>query len=153
MHLKAVVVLGFLSLWRSVVWASLVQDNSTFAGPLPSIHNPTSASTGSIEPVTSIFPHGTISTIRTAGSNITRAIFSNGPINTMNWPMIQDLQNLTTSLYNQSHTKVVILESANPSFFIAQLSPLHHLLDFRPVGQHMSKIPLLFILVLYLRIW
>lgn len=44
----------------------------------------------------------------------------------MNWPMIQDLQHLTTSLHNQSHTKVVILESANPSFFIAQLSLLDH---------------------------
>lgn len=119
MHLKAVVVLGFLSLWRFVVWASLVQDNSTFAGPIPSIHNPTSASTGSIEPVTSIFPHGTISTIRTPGSNITRAIFSNGPINIMNWPMIQDLQNLTTSLYNQSHTKSRDLGECKPKF-------LHH---------------------------
>ncbi|KAJ5910782.1 ClpP/crotonase [Penicillium subrubescens] len=126
MHLKSVVVVHFLSLWYSSTWASLVQDNSTFAGPIPSIHNPTSASIGSIEPVMSVLPHGTISTIRTPGSNITRAIFSNGPINIMNWPMIQDLQTFTVSLYNQSHTKVVILQSANPSFFIAQLSLLEH---------------------------
>lgn len=117
---------ALLATLLSQAWAS-VRDNSTFAGPIPSLDGDPSVTTGtSNAPITSTLPHGTISTIRTPGSNITRAIFDNGPINIMNWPMIQDLQHFTTSLRNQSHTKVVVFESANPSFFIAQLSLLEH---------------------------
>lgn len=74
------------------------------------------------QPVISTLPYGTIRTSRVG--NITRAVFDNGPINIMDWNMIRDLKTFTDSMKNQSHTKVVVFESANPSFFIAQLSLL-----------------------------
>ena len=91
--------------------------NGVFGAPIPAVPS----QTDSADPeTTSVLPFGTIKT--TTSGNITRATISNGPLNIMDWNMIQDLKTFTDSMKNQTHTKVVILQSSNPSFFIAQLS-------------------------------
>lgn len=107
---------------RAAPLGSGKQVNSTqvgFGTPIPSVPSQPDLQNA---PVTSTLPYGTIRTSRSG--NITRATFDNGPINIMNWDMIRDLKTFTDSMKNQSHTKVVVFESANPDFFIAQLSLL-----------------------------
>ncbi len=52
-------------------------------------------------------------------AGIARVTFDNGPINLMDMPMVMDLDRLSRQLENDPAVKVVILQSANPDFFIA----------------------------------
>jgi enoyl-CoA hydratase/carnithine racemase len=42
-----------------------------------------------------------------------------GPINLLDTPMIRDLDRVGRQLENDSNVRVVVLQSANPDFFIA----------------------------------
>lgn len=67
-------------------------------------------------------PQGTITTVQ--DGFIVRATMSNGDINVLDWKMLQDLTTLVDSLENNTSVKVVILESANPEFWISTFSLL-----------------------------
>lgn len=52
-------------------------------------------------------------------AGVARVTFDNGPINLMDMPMLGDLERVSRTLEADPAVKVVILQSANPDFFIA----------------------------------
>ncbi|KZF25315.1 ClpP/crotonase [Xylona heveae TC161] len=92
--------------------------------PVNNIHSLQRRDTNVTAPVNRTMPFGTIKTSQ--DGYIVRATFDHGPINIMDWSMVQDLATFVDSLKNDSSVKVVIFDSANPEFFIAQFSLLKH---------------------------
>lgn len=81
--------------------------------------------------------HGTITTKRT-GSVLTATI-DNPPINLCNWKFMSDFDSLLSSVTSGDGIKVLVVQSANPDFFVAHLDLLPR------SGKHSHDLPGLFI--------
>jgi enoyl-CoA hydratase/carnithine racemase len=68
--------------------------------------------------------HGTINTSRTG--TVLSASINNPPINLCNWKFMSDLNDILTEVASSDGIKVLVVESANPDFFVAHLDLMPH---------------------------
>lgn len=66
--------------------------------------------------------HGTINTSKT-GTVLTASI-NNPPINLCDWKFMSDLNDLLTDVASSGDIKILVVQSANPDFFVAHLDLL-----------------------------
>ena len=69
-------------------------------------------------------PHGTINTTRKGV--ILTATIDNPPINLCNWKFMADLNDLLDEIASSDELKILVVQSANPDFFVAHLDLLPH---------------------------
>ncbi|KAJ6103949.1 enoyl-CoA hydratase [Penicillium sp. IBT 16267x] len=68
--------------------------------------------------------HGTINTSKTG--TVLNASINNPPINLCDWQFMSDLNDLLTEVVSSGDIKILVVQSANPDFFVAHLDLLPH---------------------------
>jgi enoyl-CoA hydratase/carnithine racemase len=66
--------------------------------------------------------YDTITTLRTGA--VLTATINNAPINLCNWKFMFDFDLLLTSIKSSDEVKILVVQSANPNFFVAHLDLL-----------------------------
>lgn len=66
--------------------------------------------------------YGTVTTLRTGA--VLKATINNAPINLCDWKLMSDFDELLTSVTSSGEVKILVVQSANPDFFVAHLDLL-----------------------------